>query len=68
VKAKPKLRELKVTLEEVYKGKMFTFEHKRKRTCVDCDGKGGANATTCTQCKGRKIVEKMVMLGPGMYS
>jgi len=68
VKAKPKLRELKVTLEEVYQGKMFSFEHKRKRTCTDCDGKGGANATTCTQCKGRKMVEKMVMLGPGMYS
>lgn len=68
VKAKPKLRELKVKLEEVYKGKMVTFEHKRKRTCTECDGKGAANAKTCHTCKGRKVVEKMVMVGPGMYS
>lgn len=29
VKAKTKLRELDVTLEEVFKGKMVSFKHKR---------------------------------------
>jgi len=29
VKAKTKLKELDVTLEEVYKGKVISFKHKR---------------------------------------
>jgi len=67
-KAKAKLKEIHVTLEDVYKGKLFEFEHSRKRTCVTCDGKGGKNAKTCPVCKGKRVVEKMVMLGPGMYT
>ena len=35
--------------------------------CEECDGKGGKNIKNCTACKGRGMVEKMVMLGPGMY-
>lgn len=68
VKAKTKLKELDVTLEEVYKGKMVTFKHKRQRNCETCDGKGGSNVQKCGTCKGRGIVTKMVQLGPGMYS
>jgi len=68
VKAKARLHELKVTLEDVFKGKMVSFEFKRKRPCSDCDGKGGSNVSVCSTCKGKRIVEKMVMLGPGMYT
>ena len=67
-KAKAKLKEMQVTLEDVYKGKMISFEHTRKRICAACDGKGGSEVKKCGTCKGRRIVEKMVMLGPGMYS
>jgi DnaJ-class molecular chaperone len=68
VKAKAKLKDIKVKLEEVYKGKMMSFEHSRKRTCTDCSGKGGANVKSCGTCKGKKMVTKLVQLGPGMYS
>lgn len=41
---KGKLRELNVTLEEAYEGKMHELKHSRKRVCDACDGKGGKNA------------------------
>lgn len=41
---KGKLRELSVTLEDVYDGKMVEIKHVRKRVCEGCDGKGGKNA------------------------
>jgi DnaJ-class molecular chaperone len=65
---KGKLRDLQVSLEDVYEGKMVNLPHTRKRCCVECDGKGGKNANTCGTCKGRKMVQKLIMLGPGMYS
>jgi len=66
-KGKPTLKELKVTLEEVYSGKMVKLPHTRKRVCEGCNGEGGSNVKTCTTCKGQRFVTKMVMLGPGMY-
>ena len=65
---KGKLRDIQVSLEDVYEGKMIDLKHTRKRCCAECDGKGGKNANTCGTCKGRKMVQKLVMLGPGMYS
>lgn len=67
-KMKGKLREQVVTLEEVYEGKMIDIKHSRKRNCDGCEGKGGKNANTCSTCKGKKMVQKLIMLGPGMYS
>jgi len=46
----------------------MSFDHTRKRICEPCDGKGGAGVKKCGTCKGKKIIEKMVMLGPGMYT
>jgi len=66
-KAKPKAMEIKVKLEDIYNGKSEKLQISRKRNCETCDGKGGSNVTTCTACKGRCIVEKVMMLGPGMY-
>jgi len=66
-KAKPILKELKVTLEDVYNGKMIGVPITRKRVCDVCEGKGGENVQTCGACKGKGMVERMVMLGPGMY-
>lgn len=43
-KMKAKLRELEVTLEDVYEGKIIHLKHQRKRVCEGCDGKGGANS------------------------
>ena len=47
---------------------MINFEHTRKRICAACEGKGGKDVKKCGTCKGRKVIEKMVMLGPGMYT
>lgn len=55
-KMKGKLRELNVTLEDVYEGKMIELKHSRKRICTPCEGKGGKNAVTCGTCKGKRMV------------
>ena len=67
-KAKPVLREVQLTLEEVFVGKVMKLDHKRKRVCQTCNGQGGTNLKNCTACKGQGMVTKMVMLGPGMYT
>lgn len=67
-KAKPTLKELKVTLEDVYNGKMAKLPHTRSKACPSCDGKGGKDAKKCTTCKGHGMVEKVVQLGPGFLS
>ena len=66
-KGKPVAKDIKVTLEEVYNGKVFKIPHSRKKCCEGCDGKGGANQKKCSTCKGQGMVVKMQMLGPGMY-
>lgn len=34
---------MKVSLEDIYNGKVFKIPHSRKKCCETCDGKGGAN-------------------------
>jgi len=60
---KGKRRDLEVNLEDVYKGKMVTFEHPRMRNCTECEGKGGANIKKCSTCKGQGMVTKVVQMG-----
>lgn len=62
------MKEIHVTLEDVYNGKMVTVPHTRKRICQECNGKGGKNAEKCKPCKGHGIVEKIIQLGPGFLS
>lgn len=47
---------------------MKNVEIERYRNCEECDGKGGQNVQKCTKCKGQGTVQKLVQLGPGMYS
>jgi DnaJ-class molecular chaperone len=47
---------------------MKTLTHKRLRICEKCEGKGGKDVKVCPKCKGRKVIEKLIQLGPGMYS
>jgi len=67
-KAKPDLKEVKVTLEEVYVGKMMQLPHSRTKSCPGCDGKGGKDAKKCSTCKGQGVIEKVVQLAPGFLS
>ena len=61
---------IKVTLEEIFKGKTTKIAVNRDRLCKTCDGKGGKDGanSTCGGCKGRGMRTQMTMLGPGMYS
>jgi DnaJ family protein A protein 2 len=69
-KGKPVMHPLKVTLEEIYTGKTTKIAINRERICGKCDGLGGKEGAVqkCVTCKGRGMVTRMQMLGPGMYS
>jgi DnaJ family protein A protein 2 len=67
-KVKPIVKDIKVTLEDIYSGKMKTVTYERHKTCEPCGGKGGKDAKKCTTCKGHGLVEKIVQLGPGFIS
>jgi DnaJ family protein A protein 2 len=70
-KVKPTVKEVVVTLEDLYNGKEFDFEIERHRVCAKCNGLGGIDASavqTCKGCKGRGMRTVMMQLAPGMYS
>lgn len=69
-KGKSVQHHIKVTLEEIYKGKTTKIAVNRDRICADCEGRGGKDGanSTCQGCKGRGMRTQMTMLGPGMYS
>lgn len=69
-KGKPVMHPLKVSLEEIYTGKQTKIAVNRERICSKCEGKGGKDGAVqkCGTCRGRGMVNKMTMLGPGMYS
>lgn len=49
---------IKVTLEEIYKGKTSKIAVNRDRICQTCMGKGGKDGSeaTCSKCRGRGMV------------
>lgn len=70
-KVKPTVKQVEVTLEDLYNGKEFEFEIERHRICSKCNGLGGTDASavqTCKGCKGKGMRTVMMQLGPGMYS
>jgi len=67
-KVKPIVKDLVVTLEEVYVGKMKKVTFDRQRNCLECEGKGGKDAKKCTTCKGAGMVDKVVQLAPGFIT
>ena len=65
---KPTVKQVEIKLEEAFHGKMLQVDVERLVLCPSCDGKGGLDPKTCSPCKGRGVVVKMVQLGPGMYT
>jgi len=59
-------KEIHVTLEDIYSGKMIQLDHRKTVLCEECHGKGGEGVETCKDCKGRGSVIKTQMIGPGM--
>jgi DnaJ-class molecular chaperone len=67
-KGRPVLKELSVTLEDIFSGKTLNHQHQKKVLCVGCKGKGGLILTKCSTCKGRGVVENIVRAGPMVFS
>ena len=65
---KPTVRSVEISLEDAFHGRMIQLAVERMALCQGCDGKGGSDPKTCTACKGKGIVARMVQLGPGMYT
>lgn len=60
-----------VTLEEVFKGKVFKMESTRDVLCKSCSGTGGrpkATPRTCGKCSGDGFVKKLRRVGPGLVT
>eukprot|EP01017_Pseudomicrothorax_dubius_P042763 TRINITY_DN7023_c0_g1_i1.p1 TRINITY_DN7023_c0_g1~~TRINITY_DN7023_c0_g1_i1.p1 ORF type:complete len:395 (-),score=79.89 TRINITY_DN7023_c0_g1_i1:287-1471(-) len=67
-KGKAILKEIPVTLEDIYLGKTIQLPHERLILCTGCAGKGGRQLQKCNTCKGKGVVDRIVQFGPGMYS
>eukprot|EP00736_Rhodelphis_marinus_P007666 Rmarinus@m.489 len=67
-KAKEVVHRLRVSLEDLYKGKTSKLALQRSRVCIDCHGKGaeGDIQTKCQTCHGRGVQLHVRQLGPGM--
>jgi DnaJ family protein A protein 2 len=65
---KPTVKEVNITLEDAYIGRMKKVTFERQRNCDGCDGKGGKDAKKCTTCKGAGQVDKIVQLAPGFIT
>jgi DnaJ family protein A protein 2 len=67
-KVKPIKKSVRVTLEDIYVGKMKNLQYERQKLCDGCEGKGGKDSVKCKTCKGQGMVEKVVQLGPGFLT
>lgn len=59
---------LKVTLEDLYKGKLSKLQLSKKVICAKCKGQGGKEGAMqpCVACRGRGVKVTMRQLAPGM--
>lgn len=60
---------LKVTLEDLYKGKTTKLSLQKSVLCVDCGGKGSKNpgaVKRCEGCRGQGIKVTLRQIAPGM--
>eukprot|EP00178_Gracilaria_changii_P028376 TRINITY_DN9_c0_g1_i3.p1 TRINITY_DN9_c0_g1~~TRINITY_DN9_c0_g1_i3.p1 ORF type:complete len:366 (-),score=53.45 TRINITY_DN9_c0_g1_i3:3978-5075(-) len=68
-KGEPVVHSLRVTLEDLYKGKMSKLAIIRNRVCKTCRGRGASRpeaVETCYVCHGRGIQVTLNQIGPGM--
>ena len=65
-KGKDMTHSLKVSLEDLYKGKTSKLALQKQVLCAGCEGKGGKDGAvkTCTSCNGRGIRIVTRQLGP----
>lgn len=65
-KGKDMAHALKVSLEDLYRGKVSKLALQKQIICPRCDGKGGKDGAskTCQSCSGRGIKIIMRQIGP----
>ena len=56
---------LKISLEDVYHGKMAKVAYTRKMWCPKCDGLGGKNVIKCKPCGGKGSIVRVQQMAPG---
>jgi len=58
---------LKVSLEDLYVGKVSKLQLSKNTICIDCNGVGGHGPVNpCGECRGRGIRVTVNQIGPGM--
>lgn len=63
--------DIDLTLEELYKGKVFKMNSVRDVICKSCSGKGGkskAKEKKCSYCEGNGMRKQMRRVGPGLVT
>ena len=65
-KMKRVVQEIRVTLEDIYRGGSKQVKVQRQRNCGTCSGKGGKNPKKCVKCKGSGVIQKITQVGHGM--
>ena len=63
---KPIVKQVEVTLADIYQGKVIEIQVDRQR--IEMNDDGSEPYKSCNPCKGRGMVTKMRQMGPGMYS
>lgn len=63
-KGKDLVHRVKVSLEELYAGKVTKLALQKNVLCKGCDGKGGKNVQTCKSCNGQGVKMQLRQLGP----
>lgn len=63
-----KVHPLKVSLEDLYNGRVVKLALSRKKPCSDCEGRGGKVGCerTCSDCRGQGVRIVHRQIGPGM--
>lgn len=68
-KSKDKVRDIKITLEEIYNKSVKNLQINQKVCCSACDGSGAyspAHVLKCKFCNGKGNIARLVNLGNGM--
>lgn len=67
-KVRPILREVEVTLDQIFWRKKVTVEVERRVLCESCGGRGGAKLEKCRPCRGRGATTRVIRLAPGFVT
>lgn len=59
---------IKITLEDVYRGVNKSFKYKRTAPCNPCNGEGGTGKQTCSNCGGRGVVIHQMVTNIGVIN